>query len=108
MPTLPVVVLRWFQISLGVGVISNKPHLSPILALVTGRVIVMSTQSAHVERVCKAHKVVHTKVRIRLKNKTVYMLLRCYANLRLINKLGADDYSSGFLQQAICDNSLEE
>ena len=38
-------------------------------------------------RLCKAHKVVHTKVRNRLKNKTVHELLYCYVNLRLIKKI---------------------
>jgi hypothetical protein len=47
----------------------------------------MSTQSADVERVCKAHKVVHTKVRNRLGNRTVHLLLYCYVNLRLVKKL---------------------
>jgi hypothetical protein len=47
----------------------------------------MSTQSADVERVCKAHKVVHTKVRNKLKNETVHQLLYCYVNLRLIKKI---------------------
>ncbi len=48
----------------------------------------VSTQSADVERVCKARKVVvHTKVLVRLNNKPVHQHLYCYANLRLIRKI---------------------
>jgi hypothetical protein len=47
----------------------------------------MSTQSADVELVCKAHTVVHTKVRNRLNNKPVHQLISCYVNLRLIRKI---------------------
>jgi len=68
------------------------------------RVLIMGTQSADVERVCKAHKVIHTKVRNRLKNKTVYNLLFCYVNLRLLGKINEDDTMSNFLEQAILDN----
>jgi hypothetical protein len=40
-----------------------------------------------VERVCKAHGVIHTKTRNRLVNKpTVQRLLFCYVNLRLLRK----------------------
>jgi hypothetical protein len=59
----------------------------PLLYEIARRLLVMSTQSADVERVCKAHKVVHTKVRNRLNNKTVHQLLYCYVNLRLIKKI---------------------
>jgi hypothetical protein len=69
----------------------------------------MGTQSTDVERVCKAHKVIHTKVRNRLKNKTVYKLLYCYVNLRLHRKIDEDDTMTNFLQQAILSNiGLEE
>ena len=47
----------------------------------------MSTQSADVKRVCKAHKVVHTKVRNRLNKKPVHQLICCYVNFRLIRKI---------------------
>ena len=50
----------------------------------------MDAQSATVERVCKAHSVIHTKARNRLHLKTVQMLLYCYVNLRLINKCTAE------------------
>ena len=51
------------------------------------RMIVLSlaVQSADVERVCKAHKVIHTKARNRLLTKTVQMLLYTYCNLRLLD-----------------------
>jgi len=48
-------------------------------------VLVMSTQSADVERLCKAHKLIHTTMRNRLKNATVLQLIYCYINLRLLN-----------------------
>jgi hypothetical protein len=69
----------------------------------------MVIQAADVERVCKAHTVIHTKVRNRLKNKTVYKLLYCYVNLQLLRKIGEDDTMTNFLEQAILDNiGLEE
>ena len=43
-------------------------------------------QSANVERVCKAHGVIHTKSRNRLTNQSVHNLLFCYVNLRLLRK----------------------
>jgi hypothetical protein len=59
----------------------------PKLYGIARRLLVMSTESVDVERVCKAHKVVHTKVRNRLNNKTHHELLYCYVNLRLIKKI---------------------
>jgi hypothetical protein len=59
----------------------------PKLYQVAHRLLVMSTQSADVERVYKAHKVVHTKVRNRIKNKNVHQLLYCYVNLRLLKRI---------------------
>jgi hypothetical protein len=63
----------------------------PKLYGIARRLLVISTQSADVERVCKAHKVVHTKVRNRLNNKTVHELLYCYVNLRLMKKIQEDE-----------------
>jgi len=60
----------------------------PHLYQVARHVLVMSTQSADVERLCKAHKLIHTTMRNRLKNKTVIDLIYCYVNMRLLNKLG--------------------
>jgi hypothetical protein len=48
---------------------------------------IKALQSADVERVCKAHKVVPTKVRNHLNNKTVHQLLYRYVNLRLIKRI---------------------
>ena len=51
------------------------------------RLLQMGTQSgADVERACKAHKLVHTKVRNRLLDEHVKMLLYCYINQRLFKK----------------------
>ena len=47
---------------------------------------VLAVQSANVERVCKAHGVIHTKARNRLVNKLVQRLLFCYVNLCLLRK----------------------
>jgi hypothetical protein len=56
---------------------------SPKLYEIARRYLVMSA----LEPVCKAHKVVHTKVRNRLKNKTFHEFYCCYVNLRLIKKI---------------------
>jgi hypothetical protein len=47
---------------------------------------------------------IHTKVRNRLKNKTVYKLLYCYVNLRLLQKINDDDTMTNFLEQAIFEH----
>jgi hypothetical protein len=49
-------------------------------------VSMMKPQSASVERVCKAHAIIHTKARNRLNSTTTQMLLYCYVNLRMMNK----------------------
>jgi hypothetical protein len=86
----------------------------PKLAEPSIRVAVMATQSADVERVCKVHKLIHTKSRNRLKNKNVRLLLYCYVNLRLLKsmdlqhedkKLDAEDELEDFLDQAILLNT---
>ena len=58
----------------------------PKLQDIAIRLMEMGTQSADVEHICKAHKIVHTKVRNRLTNKNVKMLLYCYVNLRLVQR----------------------
>ncbi len=77
----------------------------------------LSTQSADVERVCKVHKLVHTKSRNRLKNSNVYKLLYCYVNLRLLKSLDLDhadqtldreDVLEDFLDQAILENTTPD
>ena len=76
--------------------------LFPNMTEVAVRLLSMATQSADVERCCKVHKIVHTKTRNRLKNKTVQMLVYCYVNLRLMNtvKSGINDPD--------CKNDLED
>jgi hypothetical protein len=61
---------------------SQHPHLAPVAV----KLAVVAVQSADVERVCKAHKVIHTKSRNRLLTTTVHMLLFTYVNLRLLRK----------------------
>ena len=73
------------------------------------RLLEVGTQSADVERVCKAHKVVHTKVRNRLLNKNVKTLLYCYVSLRLLNRYynqgkAQPDLGEEFLGQALLEN----
>jgi len=53
------------------------------------RCLYIAVQSADVERSCKAHGLIHTQVRNRLKNKTVQKLLYLYVNLRLLKKMEA-------------------
>ena len=57
------------------------------VAEVAVRLFVLAIQSADVERVCKAHKVIHTKVRNRHRSKLVHTYLFTYVNLRLIRKI---------------------
>jgi hypothetical protein len=71
----------------------------PLLAPIATRLAVVAIQSADVERVCKAHKVIHTRARNSLKNKTVNMLLFTYVNLRLLNK--CTEEMGDFLMQAV-------
>jgi hypothetical protein len=59
----------------------------PLLSKIAVPVLVMATQSAGVEHVCKVHKLIHTKIQNRLANDNVYMLLYCYVNLRILKRL---------------------
>jgi hypothetical protein len=89
----------------------------PKLYQIARRLLVMSTQSADVERVCKAHKVVHTKVRNRLKNNVVHEILHCYVSLRLLKKIqdeknvkkasrvDAEDQWEDFFEAALIDDT---
>ena len=79
-----------------VASINSKPHLQwacvfgreyPLLIEPAVRLLTMATQSADVERCCKVHKLVHTKMRNRLKNDNVRKLVYCYVNLRLIKSM---------------------
>ena len=56
----------------------------PIVTPIAMKLSILAVQSANVERACKAHGVIHTKARNRLKNGTVQKLLYCYMNLRLL------------------------
>ena len=71
----------------------------PLISPIAIRLLSMAVQSADVERVCKTHKLIHTKNRNRLKNISVHMLLYCYVNLRLLNK--CTDELGDFLTQCI-------
>ena len=63
------------------------------------RCLYIAVQSADVEQSCKAHGLIHTQVRNRLKNKTVQKLLYLYVNLRLLKKMEAppDNFLSEIL-----------
>jgi hypothetical protein len=96
---------------------AERPHLFwktmfykqfPLLQPIASRLLVMSTQSADVERVCKANKVIYTKARNCLKNKTVQMLLYCYTNLCLIIKTSKDNALDSFLEQVELDHVEED
>lgn len=58
----------------------------PLLNDVANRLSFYVNQSANVERVCKAHKAVHSVTQNRLTNKNVHILLYLYVNLRLFNQ----------------------
>ena len=64
---------------------------SPKLKNVALRLMQMGTQSADVERACKAHKIVHSKIRNRLTNDKVNKLLCCCVNLRLLSRCSTDN-----------------
>ena len=71
----------------------------PLLTNVAVRLSLYVNQSANVERVCKAHKVVHSVTCNRLKNQSVHKLLYLYANLRLLNK--CEKELNDFLEDAL-------
>ncbi len=84
----------------------------PLLYELARHVLVMSTQSADVECLCKAYKVIHTKMRNCLKNSTVFKLIYCYVNLHLLNdnEQGSNDHDNAmvsFLEQGILDHQDE-
>jgi hAT family C-terminal dimerisation region len=81
----------------------------PLLSKIAVPILVVPTQSADVERVCKVHKLNHTKIQNRLANDTVYMLLYCYVNLCILKRLDitVEDNAShleGFLAEALDDD----
>ena len=98
-----------------------SPTEFPLTSNLGARFEVLTVQSANVERVCKAHGVIHTKSRNRLKHQSVQMLLFCYVNLRLLKKesskvaqflLGAlnddEDDDGENNREQLQDNGLDE
>ncbi len=63
------------------------------------RLAVIAIESADVERACKAYKVIHTKVRNRLRTSVVQKLLYTYINLRLLHR--CDQHLEDFLSAAV-------
>lgn len=58
----------------------------PTIAKISGRIFVLSDQSANVERVCKTHKVIYMEARNNMHFETVQRLIFTYVDLRLIRK----------------------
>lgn len=79
----------------------HHPHIVDLVI----RLSVLAVQSANVERVCKAHGVIHTKARNCLTNLSVIMLLFCYVNLRLLRKKKSEENKTteDFLLSALND-----
>lgn len=92
-----------------VAAVDSMPHLQwksifgreyPLLLEPAVRLLTMGTQSADVERCCKVHKLIHTKMRNRLKSENVQKLVYFYVNLRLIKRMQGymfDDEFDDFL-----------
>lgn len=59
----------------------------PKISDIALRLLMMRTQSAGVECACKAHKLVHSKVRNRPTGKNVKLLLFCHINQLLLKKM---------------------
>ena len=78
----------------------------PKISDIALRLLMMGTQSADVERVCKAHKIVHSKVRNRLTDKNVKMLLYCYVNQRLIKKMELQNKGKNFDSSDVMEDFL--
>ena len=69
------------------------------------RLSLMSVQSADVERICKANKIIHTKTRNRLVHDRTQKLLYCYINTRLLRK--SSNRESEFLLSVDSDDDIE-
>jgi hypothetical protein len=86
----------------------------PLIAPIATRLAVLAVQSADVERSCKVHKIIHTKSRNRLQNKTVRNLIFDYVNLRLLSRVKNEEEAkasmavSDFLSNAFDDNAEED
>ena len=78
----------------------------PLCSKLALRLSILSVQSADVERMCKAHSIIHTKTRNRLQHVRVKKLLYCYINLRFIENGNSDP--DDFLLSVDDDNDEEE
>ena len=78
----------------------------PTLHEIAVRLLPVAIQSADVERCCKVNKLIHTKIRNRLLNKHVRMLMTCYVNLRLLKSIEEEENSKS-TGEAIYDNNGE-
>ena len=78
----------------------------PLCSKLALRLSILSVQSADVERMCKAHSIIHTKTRNRLQHARVKKLLYCYINLRFIENSNTDP--DDFLLSVDDDNDEEE
>ena len=78
----------------------------PLCSKLALRLSILSVQSADVERMCRAHIIIHTKTCNRLQHVRVKKLLYCYINLRFIEKSNSDP--DDFLLSVDDDNDKEE
>lgn len=85
--------------------ISWKMQFS-MLHVIANELIVLVIKSADDESACKAHKMGHTKVRNRLKNQRVHMLLYTYIYLLLHNNCPVDalDFILKYIENEEIDN----
>lgn len=78
--------------------------------VIARRLAVVAIQSVDVERVCKAYKIIHTKIRSRLRSVVVQQLLFTYINLRLLNKCNQpmDDFLTAAIRHEQNESEDEE
>ena len=81
---------------------ANKSY--PKLLKIAVRLLALVPNSCSVERVCSQHKLVASKIRGRLSNKMIQMLLYCYVNMRLINN--CPPTTLGFLEDILNDQLM--
>ena len=72
----------------------------PMCASLAIRLSIVSVQSADVERMCKAHSIIHTKNRNRLQHERVKKLLYCYIDMRITNLIDTLQIGPNFLIQS--------
>ena len=82
----------------------------PLCADLALRLSIVSVQSADVERMCKAHNIIHTKSRNRLQHERVKKLLYCYINLRITKdeRSEADDFLLSIQDDDDDDDTVDE